>query len=213
MPSITRRRTPDLPRHASAEAGILEATRRLLTGSASFTELGVQRISAEAGVARSTFYAHFRDKTDLLMRLASSMIATSFDIASAWEPTDGVERLADVFLQVIGNYRENANVLRAITEVGGYDATVREFWDKQIARFTDRTIAVLRDEQDAGSTAADVDLASASQIIVTGGERAIFDHISVADPSTDATYARELALTWWYGVYRRPADDQVNSSS
>jgi hypothetical protein len=132
------------------------------------------------------------------------MIATSFDIASAWEPTDGVEGLADAFLQVIGNYRENASVLRAITEVGGYDAAVREFWDEQIARFRDRTIAVLHDEQDAGRTPADVDLASASQIIVTGGERAIFDHISVADPSTDATYARELALTWWYGVYRRP---------
>jgi hypothetical protein len=39
-----------------------------------------------------------------------------------------------------------------------------------------------------------------------GGERALADHVTAGDPGSDAAFARELALTWWYGVYRRPAD-------
>jgi AcrR family transcriptional regulator len=204
LPSITRR-TPDAGRRAPAEAEILGATRRLLTGSANFTEIGVQQICAEAGVARSTFYTHFRDKADLLMRLATTMVAASFDAASAWEPTDGAEGLADTFLQVIGVYREHIGVVRAVAEVGGYDTTVRAFWHDRLDRFRERTIAVLRDEQDAGRSPASVSLASASQIIVIGGERAIFDHVTDAGSDDDASFARELALTWWHGVYRRPA--------
>ncbi|HUN33488.1 MAG TPA: helix-turn-helix domain-containing protein [Trebonia sp.] len=207
MPSITRRRAQEPGRPASAEADILAATRRLLAGSATFTELGVQQISAEAGVARSTFYVHFRDKTDLLMRLATTMTATSFDIASAWEPADGVRGLADAFLRVLGVYREHAAVLRAVTEVSTYDEAVRTLWSERLAQFTDRTVAVLLDEQDADRTPASVDRTAAARIIVIGGERAIFDHITTADPGTDEVFARELALTWWYGVYRRPADD------
>lgn len=60
-------------------------------------------------------------------------------------------------------------------------------------------------EQQAGRTPAGVDLASAARVIVIGGERAIFDHIAVAEPGDDAAFARELALIWWHGVYRRPA--------
>jgi AcrR family transcriptional regulator len=209
LPSITRRRAPDPGRPASAEADVLAAARRLLAAGASFTELGVQRISAEAGVARSTFYAHFRDKTDLLMRLGATMTATSFDIASAWEPADGVEAMAGAFLRVLGVYREHAAVLRAIAEVSSYDEAVRTLWSERFAQFSERTVEVLGDEQDAGRTPAVIDRVSAARIIVIGGERAIFDHITTAPPSDDAAFARELALTWWYGVYRRPADQQA----
>jgi AcrR family transcriptional regulator len=209
LPSITRRRAPDPGRPASAEAEVLAATRRLLADGASFTELGVQKISAEAGVARSTFYAHFRDKTDLLMRLGTTMTATSFDIASAWEPADGVEAMADAFLRVLGVYREHAAVLRAIAEVSSYDEAVRTLWSERFAQFSARTVEVLGDEQDAGRTPAAIDRVSAARIIVIGGERAIFDHITTAPPSDDAAFVRELALTWWYGVYRRPAGQQA----
>jgi AcrR family transcriptional regulator len=205
MPSITRRRAARPGRRAPADAEILAATQRLLADGANFTELGVLRISAAAGVSRSTFYAHFQDKTDLLLRLAAPMVATSFGVASAWEPTAGVDALADTFARVVGIYREHGAVLRAITEVAAYDKAVRDFWNAGLVPFTERTITVLRAEQAAGRTPADVDLVAASRIIVIGGERAIFDHITTAGPADDAAFARELALIWWDGVYRRPA--------
>ncbi|GIF75848.1 TetR/AcrR family transcriptional regulator [Asanoa siamensis] len=209
MPSITRRRAG---RPASAEADILAATERLLIDGASFTELGIQQVCAEAGVARSTFYIHFRDKTDLLMRLAAGLTRTSFTIASAWEPKDGVDAVADAFLQVVAIYREHAAVLRAITEVATYDRTVRDYWYERLGQFTDNTIRLLRQEQEAGRTPADIDLPSVARIIVKGGERAIVDHVADGDPADDATFCRELGRTWWYGVYRRPADQPGGSS-
>ncbi|GAA1878120.1 TetR/AcrR family transcriptional regulator [Asanoa iriomotensis] len=205
MPSITRRRAASPGRPTSAEADILAATRRLLTAGANFTELGVQQIATEAGVARSTFYAHFRDKVDLVMRLASDMVTTSFGVASAWTPADGLDGMASGFRDVLRIYREHAAVVRAINEVAGYDATVRDFWNDGLTQFVDRTTALLRAEQQAGRVATSVDLVSVARLIVIGGERAIVDHITLREPAADAAFAHELAQTWWYGVYRRPA--------
>jgi AcrR family transcriptional regulator len=58
MPSITRRTRSGAERRAEVESRLLGATVRLLAGGESITELGVQRIAAEAGVARSSFYVH-----------------------------------------------------------------------------------------------------------------------------------------------------------
>lgn len=206
MPSSAPRPKVSLGRPPSAEADILAATHRLLANGANFTDLGVQQISAEAGVARSSFYVHFRDKTDLLVRLATRLMAPTFDATSSWRPSDGVEGLAEAFLRVVAFYRQHAVVRRALTEVAAYDATVRDFWDQEIRQFTDWTLTVLRAEQQAGRTPADVDPLSATQIIVTGGERAIIEHVTTRDPGSDTAFARELARIWWYGVYRRPAD-------
>jgi AcrR family transcriptional regulator len=204
MPSVTRRTTsPD--RRASADADIAAATRRLLDGGARFTELGVQHISAEAGVARSTFYAHFKDKTALLMRLATDMVDSSFGIAGAWEPLeDGPAGMAAAFQQVVGIYRAHATVVAAVTEVGMYDETVREFWRRVVAPFSDRTVDLLEREKAAGRAPADLDVVNATRVIVMGGEKAIIDHVLAGDPDQDATFARELALIWWHGAYRRP---------
>ena len=204
MPSITRR-SPSPDRRAAADAEIAAATRRLLDGGARVTELGIQHISAEAGVARSTFYAHFKDKTALLLRLAAEMMASSFGVAGVWEPVeDGVEGMAAAFRQVVGIYREHATVVQAVTEVAMYDTTVREFWSQVLARFTARTIEVLEREQAAGRTPADLDVVNATRVIVMGGEKAIIDHVLAGDPDQDEVFARELALIWWHGAYRRP---------
>lgn len=204
MPSITRRRTAKVGRPTSAEADVLDATQRLLAGGANFTELGVQQICTEAGVARSTFYSHFRDKVDLLLRLAGRLMASSFDLTSAWQPSAGVEGLEEAFLHVIEVYRRHAAVRRALAEVATYDTVVRDYFTAELHQFTDWTIRILRDEQEAGRTPADLDPVSATRIIVTGGERALTDQVTTGDPAGDPAFARELARTWWHGVYRRP---------
>jgi AcrR family transcriptional regulator len=87
MPSITRPRPQGPDRRAAAVAQVLAATERLLGEGVPFTELGVQRIAAEAGIARSTFYLHFRDKTELLVRLAGSLKEELFDLGEDWRCT------------------------------------------------------------------------------------------------------------------------------
>ncbi|MGI5254579.1 TetR/AcrR family transcriptional regulator [Actinacidiphila glaucinigra] len=204
MPSITRRRGAKVGRPTSAEADVLASTQRLLAGGATFTELGVQQICTEAGVARSTFYSHFRDKTDLLLRLANQLMASSFDVTSAWQPAAGVDGLEEAFLHVIQVYRRHAAVRRALAEVATYDSAVRDHFTAELNQFTDWTVKILRAEQEAGRTPAGLDPVSATRIIVTGGERALTDQVTSADAASDPAFARELAHTWWHGVYRRP---------
>ncbi|MET8198381.1 TetR/AcrR family transcriptional regulator [Micromonospora taraxaci] len=210
MPSITRRRPRNPDGRAAVEARVLEATERLLREGTRFTDLGVQRIAAEAGVARSTFYTHFRDKSELLMRLAGTMRETSFERTGEWDPSspdDPLARLTEIFGDVIRIYRTYAPVLAAVSEVAAYDEVVREYWAAGLEQFVSRTVHALRVEQQAGRTPSDLDVVAASRLIVIGGDRFLADHVSTttADPDTDAAAARELAATWWYGAYRRPA--------
>ncbi|MFF4876935.1 TetR/AcrR family transcriptional regulator [Micromonospora sp. NPDC000668] len=210
MPSITRRRPRNPEGRAAVEARVLAATERLLQQGVRFTDLGVQRIAAEAGVARSTFYTHFRDKSELLMRLAGTMQETSFDRIRGWDPAgprDPLDTLTEVFADVIRIYRTYAPVLAAITEVAAYDEVVREYWAAGFEQFVARTEEVLRAEQRAGRTPADLDPAAATRLVVLGGDRFLAHHVGLipADPDADAAAARELAATWWYGVYHRPA--------
>lgn len=214
MPSITRRSAPQPDRRSAVETRVLDATQRLLADGASFTELGVQRIADEARVGRSTFYTHFRDKSDLLMRLADAVRTEGFDIGVAWEPSAGVDGLAAAFERGLGVYRQYSAVVGAVIEVAAYDHAVRELWTSSLNRFVDNSAQLIRDEQQAGRVAADVDPVLASRVIVVGGDRAMADHVMTNDDtSSDAAFARELASIWWYGAYqRRPSSNTAGST-
>lgn len=206
MTSRAPRPKAPLGRPLSAESDILAATQRLLVEGASFTALGVQQITAAAGVARSSFYIHFRDKADLLVRLGARLLTPTFDAASAWRPSDGLEALTETFERMLEIYRRHYAVRRALSEIAPYEAAVGDFWNREITQFTDWTLALLRTEQEEGRTSPDMDLPSATQVIVTGGEQAIVGHVTTRPVATDPVFAREMARIWWYGVYRRPAD-------
>ncbi|MFD0787331.1 TetR/AcrR family transcriptional regulator [Micromonospora azadirachtae] len=217
MPSITRRRSAGADRRLTVESRILATTERLLAEGESFTELGVQRIAQEAGVARSTFYMHFADKTQLLLRLAESFTDAAFGVAGEWEPAKlgasagdsvGLDTLVGGFRQIIAIYRRHSGVLAAINEVSGYEPAVRRFWRARLDQFLTRTVQVLEEEQQAGRAPQDVDIAAASRLIVLGGERFLSDHVATDDGSGDEAAAIELANTWWYGVYRRPTGQE-----
>ena len=209
MPSITRRGSGRTDRQASAEARILATTERLLIEGTTFTELGLQRIALEAGVARSTLYGHFPDKAHLLMRLAGQMTDASFATIASWQPVGPGGDLAgfiELFDRAIAIYRQHAPLLRALDEVSAYDRSVARYWDDLLNRFVQYSERMIRDEQRAGRTPASVDAATASRLNVLGGHRFMVHHVLTCDSSQDASAARELARVWWYGILRRPGD-------
>jgi AcrR family transcriptional regulator len=129
MPSITRRTRSGAERRADVESRLLGATVRLLAGGESITELGVQRIVAEAGVARSSFYAHFPDKTALLLRMTEDLHQKSYELVSVWQQDDSantLESLLTLYRGVVTLYRENWVLLTTINEAAAYDPVVRQ---------------------------------------------------------------------------------------
>lgn len=207
MPSVTTRRSAVAERRAAIEARILAAVERLLASGERFTDLGVQRIVEEAGVARSTFYMHFRDKSQLILRLAENLGTTVFGLTARWDPAadDAVDALVAVTVETIRFYRERAHLLGAVLEVAAYDEAVRDFWSAQLEEFVARGRELVEVAQQAGHTPDSVRTDTTVRLFVWGGMQTIAHHIATGDPTDDAAVAREIALAQWFGAFRRPA--------
>lgn len=212
MMSVTRRRTRDHEqRSAATETKLLSSVEKLLNAGESFTDISVQRIIEEAGVSRATFYAYFPGKPDILKRLAEKIRDASLALATQWDPgagEDGAARYTKFFEDVLALHRAHHPVLSAVREVASYDAAVRDFYTADLEGFDEAVLATLLEQQRAGATPSDLDAVAASRVIVWGGAQAMAHHISVDDGSGDAALARELGRIWWYGAYRRPAEDE-----
>jgi len=210
MPSITRSGPSGADRRAAVEAQITSAVQRLLTQGSTYTQLSVQRILDEAGIARSTFYAHFRDKSEILPKLGATFRQQLFEFTAGWTPAGpegGLAGLETAFRNVIAYHREHFAILTTFAEVAAYDASVQDFYNSELRDFEANLTGKLRDEQVDGRTAADIEPTAASSIIVWGGLRAIEHHIRVDDGGGDEAFAKELARIWWYGAFRRPSGD------
>jgi len=206
MASITRGSAASAKRQTTTEKRLLDATQRLLEAGESFTELGVQRIAEEADVARSSFYAHFADKTELLLALARRLSLIAYDAHDRWNPAgdEALPDLVDGFVAIVSHYRLHASILAAVLEVAAYDRAVSRFWDDQLSLFRERACSWLETEQTGGRTSPALDPGVAARIVVDGGMRIIADHVVNGAAGDDGRVARELALIWWHGAYRRP---------
>ena len=202
MPSITRRpsRTRDEP--GKVERRVLETVERLLEGGASYTELGIVQIAADAGVARSTFYVHYRDKSDLLIRLTEAATERLFAEAGAWvRENRGADELVSTTREVIREYREHAALHRAVAEVAGYEPSVEAFWADKVEGFAAALEARVREEQAAGDARPDIDPAMASRVVAWAVERNIARHVAVDDGGGDDALAATLARMMWATLY------------
>lgn len=209
MPSVTRSapKAPSPSSPSSVESRLISATQDLLAGGALFTELSVGAIVGAAGVARSSFYAHFPDKTQLLRRLAADLGDSSFGLLADWDPSSAsaLQDLSAMMRQVLAHYRDRAPLLRAVAEVAAYDADTRRFWDGQLEAFVRHAQLLLHQEQQAGRTPQSVNVEVASRMFVHGGMQAITQQVLTGTPAHDSAVAEELSAQQWFGSFRRPS--------
>jgi AcrR family transcriptional regulator len=191
-------------RAANIESAVLAATERLLAQGGSFATLSTQRVAEEAGLARSTLYLYFKEKNALLERLTAELKNGSHELMSSWSPDgpDALDRLTDTLLEVIHYYRRRGHILRAVLELAGTDSAVGRLWN-ELGPFVRLSQSWIEAAQAAGQTAADIDAATASQVIIYGGNRVITQQALSGAPDRDARVARELAANQWFGAYRR----------
>ena len=210
MASVTRRPSTANERRGAVERRVVEAVERLLDGGASFTELSVQAIAEEAGIARSTFYVHFADKTQLLITLAQEATA---DIVAEGERWIGADHLVDIdqltpsIERIIAVYRRNARLFEAVLAATGYDPAVAAFWRRHVDVLVVAGADRLRRAQLDGHLAPDVDIEPLASMVAWAIERTIsmyaLDHPESDDPALAASMARGLWLMM-YGDAPRP---------
>lgn len=137
---------------------------------------------------RPAFYAHFRDRHDLALRVAERITGEVFAMASHW--LDGDQPLQDARSALEGIaavYVEHGPVLRALTEAAASDAEVERSQRQLLGAFIDATAQHIRDEQAVGRVHAQLDADESARALVWLNERYLSEALGReprADPST-----------------------------
>jgi AcrR family transcriptional regulator len=138
---VAHREGPPTAKRAQVQAAVLAATEGLLGEGASYAELNVERITTAAGISRTAFYFYFKDKRDLLMRLAGEITEQLYRQADIWFSGEGdpEDEIREALTRIAALYREHGVLIRAIVEVSTYDEEIARFWRGLLARFVDAT--------------------------------------------------------------------------
>ena len=197
-----RQEAPTTAKRAAVQAAVLEATEELLTGGATFADLGIERIATRAGISRTAFYFYFKDKRELLMRLTEEVNALLFEQADIWFSGDGdpAQDLRVALERLAAMYAEHAVLLRAIVEVSTYDEEVATFWRATISRFADATERRLEAERGTGRTVCEHPAATAFALTWMT-ERALYQQLAQGSPVPAADLVDAVADIWVRAVY------------
>jgi AcrR family transcriptional regulator len=150
MASSAEVRKPRRRRHEESEREILQAAGRLLR-ERPFRELTVDDVMTAAGQSRTTFYRHFGDLQELIIRLLSDLAGELYETARAW--LGGAENPRAESLQafelLISVYEQHGPLLRAIAEAANHDQEIEQAYARLVQLFIDATVARLERDQDA----------------------------------------------------------------
>src|SRR3954452_1011812 len=139
---VAHREGPATAKRAQVQADVLRATEELLAGGSSYADLNVERIATAAGISRTAFYFYFRDKRDLLMRLAGDVTELLYAPADIWFSGDGDDperEIREALTRISELYAEHGTLIRAIVEVSTYEEDIATFWRGLLNQFVDAT--------------------------------------------------------------------------
>lgn len=183
-------------RRAATAGEILAATRRLLEQGEPVSGLSVERIAAEAGVSRATFYLHFPDKLDLISQLADQLFS--------WRDEGWVGALADPELDlatfegfmrdVVSRWSENRALLAAIIELAEYDPRIQQAWRGAIGEVAARA-AEQFELHWKGSSARPSDPAMIAEVFAWMFERCC--HQIARDPAREDAVVTAMSEIIW----------------
>ncbi|MSO41040.1 MAG: TetR/AcrR family transcriptional regulator [Solirubrobacterales bacterium] len=185
-----------------------------LAEQGSFRDLTVDEISRAAGISRSAFYLHFRDKHDLLLAALGDADRELYEMADRWWHGEGppAELVREAIEGVVRVYAGHAELLRIATEVSTYDAEVREVWLGIAERFIVATADHIRSEQAAGLIPRALDPRATAETLVWMNERCCYIYLARGE-RTPEQVIDPIARVWSGALYPGviPADEFAGS--
>jgi AcrR family transcriptional regulator len=212
MSSVTRSaaQTSRQDRRDAMRQRLLAATERLVGDGVSFTELSVERLAAEAGISRSTFYVHFQDKTDIVLGLTRTVLTELRQVSTTWwaiaehaTPADLRQSLA----AIIDVYRRHGSAFTVVAETSAYDADVAQEMRSLMQTIIDDTRAAIERGQASGVMRA-VRPAETAAMLTWTVERAGYQMVRLSDPNGDPAIVDTLTDIIWTTLYRTPAEPE-----
>jgi len=204
MPSVTRTgRNSRHGRRAAMEQNLFGATEYLIREGASFAEISVERLVAQAGISRSTFYVHFQDKGELARKLATTVLDELGEVADRWWRTAehaNSAALHDAIAAIVDVYRRRAAAFTVVVEAATYDPAVAAELQTRAQRIIDTARAAIERGQATG-VMRDVAPAETAAVLTWMVERAGYQLIRGGDSAHDPTFVHVLADIVWTTLY------------
>jgi len=117
---------------------VLASVERHLRAGTSFAEINVTDLVSESGISRSTFYAYFIDKGNLLRTWYAEFNLDILAAAREWWSLDGSAGRADLkraLWHIIDAHRPHPELLAATHEVMGADSGVRDAVEQAMRQY------------------------------------------------------------------------------
>jgi AcrR family transcriptional regulator len=205
MASITRNKRKNRnDQRQRVVAALLEATERLIAGGSRFTEISVDTLSHEAGIARSTYYMYFQDKGHLIRELTAQVTTEVMDGLWPWwnvAPQATRAQLRRALLATLRIYQRHRTIFAALAETAAYDATVEMAFEELLATIAHRTFEAVRPGQKGGTVRLGTDLDTVLALVWMS-ERVAYRRL-VPDSAQELNKATSLLTrVIWHALYR-----------
>jgi AcrR family transcriptional regulator len=189
-----------------AERRLRAALTELVADGTPFRDLSVERIVGAAGMARSTFYKLYADKSGMLSALSAASLRRLYSAQRSWialgrdvtrdDVRAGMRRLLEMFV-------EDEAVMRAVAEASVYDPAIRDAYHSGVrdyARAMERFIKRGRKE----GWIADVPPADTSLALAWMTERTVSQVAPNASKARLDATAEALAGVVWATLFGAP---------
>ena len=117
-----------------------------------FRELTVDDLMRRTELSRPSFYVYFKDRHELVMRVAQHIGGELFAMSERWYKGtgDGPTLVREAIEGVVGVFAEHGPVLRALADAATDDPRVEAVYRELIQRFVDATARHIEEEIAAG---------------------------------------------------------------
>lgn len=148
--SRRRARSAAAQARGTVEDRLLAAMERLLEGGQSFRSLSVEQLANEAGIARATFYLHYRDRGALVRALTQRLTGEIIESAGSWFRDGTLVDRGTMHLALHGivrTFKKHHAILCALADSTSSDpelAALHEAMVEELVAMSRRAIAQVR---------------------------------------------------------------------
>ncbi len=194
-----RRRSPE-----EAEREILDAAEAFLM-QRPFRELTVEEVMARTGLSRPAFYAYFRDRYGLVMRILERVGAELFEIDRGWLEGEGGDSRLKVRETLEGGadfFARRGPLLRAVADAAANDPQLERLYRfGLIERFAEAVTARIRKGQTEGEMSPALDPEAVGLALVLMTERYLLDTVSHGLEVDPEPVVEALTIIWSKTLY------------
>jgi TetR/AcrR family transcriptional regulator, ethionamide resistance regulator len=183
---------------------VLSIVEKQLRSGATYADINVASVVAEAGISRSTFYAYFVDKTNLLRTWYAEFTQVILDAAQTWWSLDGTATMQDVraaLERIMDAYRAHPELMAATHEAIGTDHGVREAVDDAMRRYIDGLRAHIETGQAGGFVDPSLPAAETAYWLQWMAERGLHRLARAESKSSQERLAEAYATIVWNTLY------------